>query len=1009
MILRWLSKYWPILILISLVGFVAWKNVVPGTYLTGWDNLHTEFDFKTNIVDRGINGVWQYYQGLGVPSGNAHVADLPRQIVLWMASWLVPQNLIRYGYHLTSWLGGGIGLYFLIIIMIAGEVGYKKKQLIALVGSIFYLFNIGTLQNFYAPYESFSHFYLMLPWLIYVFLSYLQTGGRKKLLWLALINLLAVPMSYIPTIFIVYILVVGIMGLNELMASRLKNWKRVLASGVVILIVNSFWLLPFTHFVMNNTKGVVDAKINRMFTQEAFLRNEEYGDLKHSLIMEGFWFDTTDMTLIEGEHDFMMRPWMDYMGKPGVIAMMWTLVVMVGIGYFYALISGKRYVGIFVGITVIGLFALVNTNWPSGELFKYLQNNLPLFGQVLRFPFTKFILLVAIGYSVGIAWFVEMIMQCLKRIGYVFALVIIGVILVAQRPVFEGHFFYESLRLKIPREYFELFKYFQNEDRFRGRIANLPQPTFWGWTTYGWGYRGSGFPWYGIPQPILDRNFDVWSPESEQYFVEISNAIYDNDSQAYLMSVLDKYGIDYVWVDGWVINPQKPLMLDMSQVEKWLVDGGFEKSFTDGKQVVYMRKIPVVQTGLIPSTFSEWTGYPVAGLTNENMGSAEFVRVENDVYEKSDLPRYVTVKDDLQKVYGYTFNDMKNLSISNPVTGKTYDFETEFPELQYDVRTWWMREMYVSYQSEKGAELKVCLTKNDANDCYFIGTDTNENGGYRWGKFVIKDTTSPSEIKFEIIGNVEMKEIRFGYFNIPISEKTVSQFVDSTAKTLKFNLVDNQVVAKNCYQFGKGEISRDVIIEGEKTFVRYSARDASSCESMLLTDSTILSQGGQISLRTRNINGRPIKFCLRHDPPGDCLVEEIVKGNKNEWENNVYRIPPATKQGELYLEIDDYAVGKELRINDVGEIWIVGKPEEQRLDTVNSDIYSNNQAFRSGWIGVDLRSLKVLDHVKVDGWANGWIIPQSGEATIFYWPQLLEYLGFVILGGIMIWLMIRKK
>ena len=148
MILKWLSKFWPILIIIVLCGLVAWKNVVPGTYLTGWDNLHTEFDFKTNIIDRGINGVWQYYQGLGVPSGNAHVADLPRQIVLWIASWVVPQNLIRYGYHLTAWLGGGIGLYFLILKLLVGEIGYRKKQVVALIGSIFYLFNLGLCKTF---------------------------------------------------------------------------------------------------------------------------------------------------------------------------------------------------------------------------------------------------------------------------------------------------------------------------------------------------------------------------------------------------------------------------------------------------------------------------------------------------------------------------------------------------------------------------------------------------------------------------------------------------------------------------------------------------------------------------------------------------------------------------------------------------------------------------------------------------------------------------------------------
>ena len=1004
MILKWLSKFWPILILIVLCGLVAWKNVVPGTYLTGWDNLHTEFDFKTNIIDRGINGVWQYYQGLGVPSGNAHVADLPRQIVLWIASWVVPQNLIRYGYHLTAWLGGGIGLYFLILKLLVGEIGYRKKQVVALIGSIFYLFNLGTLQNFYAPYESFSHFYLMLPWLIYVFLSYLRSGERKRLFWLLLANLLAVPISYIPTIFIVYILVLGIIGLGELITSKFKKWKRVLLGWIVILMVNSFWLLPFAHFVMNNTKVVVDAKINRMFTQEAFLRNEEYGEIKHSLIMEGFWFDTTDMTMIEGEHDFMMRPWMDYMKKPEVRAVMWTLVVMAAMGYLYALITRKRYVGLFVGITLVGLFALINTNWPSGEIFKYLQDKLPLFGQVLRFPFTKFILLVVIGYSVGVAWFIEMVMKYLRIVGYFFVMLTIGGILFVQRPVFERHFFYDNLRLKIPDEYFELFKFFQNEDRFRGRIANLPQPTFWGWTTYGWGYRGSGFPWYGIPQPILDRNFDVWSPESEQYYTELSSAIYDNDNEEYFFSVLDKYGVDYVWIDGWIINPQKPTMLDMSQVEKWLTDREYEKSFIIGKQIVYKRKDPVVQSGIRVESMYNWTGYPVAKLTEDIFRNSDFVRASDNVYEQNDFPRYITVSDDSAKIYEYLQRDMKNVSISNPEMNKLYGFSEEFPDLKYDERTWWMREIYIAYQSEKGAGVNVCLVKEKTPDCYYLGTDTNENGGYRWGKFVMKDTTSPGEIKFEITGDVEMREIRFGYFDLPTNEEFSSQFVDNLTKSLTFDLANNQVIAKNCYQFGKGEFARDVKNEAGSSFVRYSAKDASSCESVLLTESEIISQGGKLSLRTRNISGRPIKFCLRHDLPGDCLVEEIVKGNEGEWVTSEYEIPPTTKVGDLYLEIDNYAVGTEMRINDVGRIQISSKVTGGNQAINEENVYTNNQAYRSGWVGIDMKNWRVLKHVKVDGWANGWMVgPEQPQIWIFYWPQLLEYLGLVMLGVMGLW------
>lgn len=1008
MILKRLSKFWPILILISLGGFVAWKNVVPGTYLTGWDNLHPEFDFNTNIIDRGINGVWQYYQGLGVPSGNAHVADLPRQIVLWVASWVVPQNLIRYGYHLTAWLVGGIGLYYLLFKMLTSEVGYHKKQVVALVGSIFYLFNLGTLQNFYAPYESFSHFYLMLPWLLYVFLSYLRIGGKKDLLWLLIVNLLAVPMSYIPTIFIVYTSVIGCVGLGELIKSRLKSWKRVFIGGLMILVVNSFWLLPFGHFVMNNAQGVVEAKINRMFTQEAFLRNEEYGELKHSLIMEGFWFDTTDMTLSEGEHDFMMRPWMDYMDKPEIRGLMWTLIAMIFMGYLYALFTRKTYSLLFLSVTTVGLFALVNTNWPSGELFKFMQDNVPLFGQVFRFPFTKFILLVVIGYSIGLAWFAELLLKYLKSIGNIFAVTMIGIVMFVQIPVLNGHFFYDNLRLKVPTEYFELFKFFQNEDRLRGRIANLPQPTFWGWTTYGWGYRGSGFPWYGIPQPMLDRNFDVWSPESEHYYNEVSNAIYANDSKEYFLRVLDKYGVDYVWIDGWVVNPHKPEMLDMLQVVGWLNSGGYSEVYKSGRQIVYKRNSATIQKGVKRAYTPSYSGYTVVDLGQELFAGYDFLRYGDRIYESSDdKPRFVSDREDWSRIYQYLTKDMKSLSLKNPELNYLYNLQEQFAELELDDRVWWIREIYIAYDSEVDGKLEICLAKGVGNDCYYIGVDTNPTGGYRWGKFVLKDTTSPSELNFVISGNVKMREIRFGYFDVGSGEQSISELNVNGAHIIELSLANNNFGAKNCYLFGKGDYGRKVMTDRDENFVRYSASDASSCETMNIGNSEILASGGTISIRTRNISGRPVKFCLRHDPPGDCLVEEIVEGGQGEWVSSLYQILPVTKIGDLYLEVDNYAVGKEVRVNDVGEITLKSeKLDTGREEMAHEKIYSNNQAFRDGWIGVDFKSWQLLEHVKVDGWANGWIVDygqmdqRQGDGqvvVIFYWPQLLQYLGFGIL------------
>ena len=72
------------------------------------------------------------------------------------------------------------------------------------------------------------------------------------------------------------------------------------------------------------------------------------------------------------------------------------------------------------------------------------------------------------------------------------------------------------------------------------------------------------------------------------------------------------------------------------------------------------------------------------------------------------------------------------------------------------------------------------------------------------------------------------------------------------------------------------------------------------------------------------------------------------------------------------------------------------------VETKNDGLLRLSQGYDAGWIS------PWLEHVKVDGWANGWMVPGSVTIVIFYWPQLLEYLGFGML-GVTIVLLLRKK
>ena len=78
-----------------------------------------------------------------------------------------------------------------------------------------------------------------------------------------------------------------------------------------------------------------------------------------------------------------------------------------------------------------------------------------------------------------------------------------------------------------------------------------------------------------------------------------------------------------------------------------------------------------------------------------------------------------------------------------------------------------------------------------------------------------------------------------------------------------------------------------------------------------------------------------------------------------------------------------------------------------RVWVTGSGLLRLSQGYDKGWVGIgSFDFAQDLRHVKVDGWANGWILRPAQdklvdegeqEIMIFFWPQLLEYLGFAML------------
>ena len=536
-----------LLIFLECILFI--RNYVPGTFLIGWDNVFPELNLGYNLK-MNLFSVWQEYRGLGVQDTMAHAANLGHTLLIGLLRILLPEDVTRYLFHSLMHLAGGMGMFILI------HRTFKKSVFLALFGAMFYQYNMGTIQMFYAPFEAFSAHFAALPWLVYAVFTALDQRNFRSYTLLFIVSVLTTPQSLIPTLFIAYSAVLGSILLVFLLNKRREAIKPILLIGVITLTANAFWLFPFVHGALYQGKTVSQTKINQLSSPVIFERNNFRGTLLDVLTLRGFMLDTTEDDL-EKNQVYIMREWIDHSNTPPIVILQ---LVFVGFMLFgvsktgHDVMTKKTHAKeLFLLPVFLFAFVMLGTRIPIlGIISTLIRDHVPLFGEAFRFPFTKFILVFSLIYTVfavrGFEIVLEMVSHASRFVERVKFLVPLAVLIIAL-PLFAGKMYYSVERLNIPKEYFDAIEFFKNEPPDR-RVMTLPQTSFWNWLFYSWGARGSGFAWYGIPQAQLERPFDPWSNFNEQYTNELLFALQTEDAEQ-LARVISKYDISYILLDGY--------------------------------------------------------------------------------------------------------------------------------------------------------------------------------------------------------------------------------------------------------------------------------------------------------------------------------------------------------------------------------------------------------------------------------------------------------------------------
>ncbi|KKW11405.1 MAG: hypothetical protein UY49_C0002G0004 [Microgenomates group bacterium GW2011_GWC1_49_7] len=651
------SEIFPVTFLVLLCTSVLLTNPLgPTQWLIGWDNINPEFSLLLNIK-RAIFSVWQEYQGMGLLAGMGHAADLPRLLVLGAVSLIIPTNYLRYGWVMLMLLMGTIGTYALIRHII-------PSRLAAMAGSLYLFVSFATRQTFYTPFEPFVAHFGFLPWLILAILRIFEHPTKKRILWFAILSIFATPQAYVQTVFISYLLVVAAISIG-------RPLKRVAIIWFTIFCINAFWLLPTIYFWKTGSQVTVNAKINQMATDESYLRNKAFGTLTNTIQLKGFWFDTFDFDPQRTELTPILGYWRAFADSPLVTSVVFGLFGIVLLGVWTVLRAKRHYW--LIGVWLAGI-TLLTIQTPPFSWINDALNSVPLFHQAFRLRFTKFNTMTGLSYSllfgIGFAAVSLWLAKIPKWLREVAAFLVLSAFILLSYPVWQGQFFYQGIKLTIPADYTQLFQYFSNQPD-KSRIMNLPQHMYWGWTYYKFGYIGWGFPWYGIEQPIADRAFDVWSATNENYFWELSRALYSKDSVA-IEKIIDKYDIHYILLDENISTPNN-----------------FRTLFTDETKELFAQ-MPGVREA---ATFGKITVYQRTGETTKNFVSVQSNLPTVNAYKWNDndvayaeLGDYITKQqidenDNTTIIYPY-----RSLFTKRSVSEREFDVNTIIPKatLVYD-------------------------------------------------------------------------------------------------------------------------------------------------------------------------------------------------------------------------------------------------------------------------------------------------------------------------------------
>jgi len=866
---------------------------------------------------------------------------------------------------------------------VAAKIVVPKNRMSQIAIVLFYSINIYLFNTWENIKVSNLSLYVSLPFFISIlhFLINKKITYINSIIFFVLGSVIASGSGINPAYFSVLLLCITFFCVLEFISN--KDKKRTATSYFVavftILLVNSFWIFPLLSYLFSNRVGnVVDLGYTNWL--DSLSQNTS---LINVIRLQGAWdwyaLNSYGMPeyLPYALNYLYKSPFIVFSFVPGIISLFSLLFYQKDKKIWYAFFGFLMLLGIFLG---------AGSHYPTGQLFTFLVKHIPFFS-FYRSPWYIFTPFLTLSYAFLTGLLIENVHFNLKQ---KFRIVFYGILFIFfisycfyNYPLISGKIFRPNRKdgfyITFPDYVFKANDWLANNDSFsKQRIFSYPDDQM---ENFNWGYRGT------------DSILNLFSDK------EIITPAFNVQSQEF-QKILDKI---YKYLK------EKEYKTAFSILDVFAVDTIFNKKDT--------------------STLSPELDFSNQGLNLKNFDEWQFISIPSS-QNKIFIP---------QNVYADYSSDNS--------------FITALPELEK------------SYAVLNGiSDTQVDLIKNKENYLKIIGLNKLNTEDDNWKKYsfqinkkgdytfvVEKDFVEPSSVRIKIDGitaNRILTKDNGGYFTIgPVIFDKGEHVIE-----LYFPRPDNLISSNYDDLITPPDLKKEELpIDLKKTLVIFNDQEIEK-EIKIPVASFNPFISYIVEMDYKYFYGSvPIIDIVQSAPTSPVKTYPMKLGSSSDWEHIkeifnpvstdskleiVFKLPAKEHGDRSKMFVENISV-KRIYKNNIALIENNSKnaifvPEltfnkvsptkyEVKVSNVsNPYILVFLETYSKQW-NIKMKNGETINnmpHFKVNGYANGWYIPNSEnyqEFVISYKPQGLFTVGFTVFVSVTIiflvlsFLAFRKK